>query len=95
MRSLVIMLMGVLFIGFTTQIKAQEVVDNGKITVIYSKKPSTNTDNTVYKNTDISAPARENLVEPGVIVRENDASITSDDKKLQRRYQEASAVLMN
>ncbi|MBN2730044.1 MAG: hypothetical protein JXR53_12535 [Bacteroidales bacterium] len=95
MRSLVIMLMGVLFIGFTTQIKAQEVVDNGKITVIYSKKPSTNTDNTEIKKPFLSAPALENIEEPGVIVRKNDACITSDDKKLHGRYQEATVVLTN
>lgn len=89
------MLMGVLFIGFTTQIKAQEVVNNGKITVIYSKKPSTNTDQIQQKNPFVDAIPFQNVEEPGIVVKNTSSAIITEEKQLHRRYDEVEAVLNN
>ncbi len=89
------MLVGVLLLGFTTQISAQEVVDNGEITVINSKKPSINTDQVQHKNAYVDGVSFRNVEEPGVVVKNNSSILTTDEKQLHRRYEEVSAVLNN
>ena len=95
MRTLVIMLAGLLFLCININATAQEKVTQKKVTIVYSKKQPVSIEQKFFKDMSANTPVVKIAEEPATIVtgEEQTTGTANTEKKKQKQYIEVQAIL--
>ena len=97
MKSLIIIMTGLLFLGFTNQIAAQEVVKQESVSIIYSKTTSDVSVPVINKAPKMDVFIMTNNKTSSTIVKNNnnEALKESENLGIKKRYLEVSIIPNN